>query len=110
MYTLVFKATHILVLWLPVLFNEEWTPQYICCARNQDIFSMLPDKEFIWTFIRAFLFCILCFVQNYFFFFFLKKFMVIVDNEIGAEELQDCAVMDAMATRTGLKNAFMQSI
>lgn len=36
--------------------------------------------------------------------------MVIVDNEIGAEELQDCAVMDAMATRTGLKNAFMQSI
>lgn len=95
MYTLVFKTAHILVLWLPVLFNEEWTPQYICCARNQDIFSMLPDKEFIWAFIKAFLICILRFVKNQFF---SQEVIVIVDNETGAEEQPNCAVMDAMAT------------
>lgn len=87
MYTLDFKTAHILVLWLPVLFNEEWTP-HTCCARNQDTFSMLPDKGFIWAFIKAFLFCILCFIQNYSF---CQNIMAIVDNEMGRRQAGACS-------------------
>lgn len=36
--------------------------------------------------------------------------MVLVVNETGANEQLNCAVMDAMATRAGMKNAFRQSI
>lgn len=71
------------------------------CCQIRNLFEPLLGPSY-------FVFCVSFKIT--FFFFFLKKFMVIVDNEIGAEELQDCAVMDAMATRTGLKNAFMQSI
>lgn len=53
MYTLIFKTTHILVLWSPALFNEEWTLMYTCCARNQAGFWIVPDKEFLWAPIRS---------------------------------------------------------
>lgn len=42
--------------------------------------------------------------------FFSQEIIVIVDNEMGAEEQPNCAVMDAMATTAGMKNAFKQSI
>lgn len=78
---------------------------YLLC-QELGIFSMLADKKFIWAFIGAILIWIL-FCQK-------KKIpeeiIVLVVNETGAKEQLNCALMDAMATRAGMKNAFKQSI
>lgn len=41
---------------------------------------------------------------------FFPEEIIVLGNETGAKEQLNSVVMDAMATRTGMKNAFKQTI
>lgn len=78
---------------------------YLLC-QELGIFNMLADKEFIWAFMRAILVWILFCRKTIFF----PEEIIVLVNETGAKEQLNSVVMDAMATRASMKNAFKQSI
>lgn len=68
------------------------------CCQIRNLFEPLLQPTY-------FVFCVLLKTQ-----YFAQEITVIVDNETAAEEPLNYAVMDAMATTAGMKNAFKQSI